>query len=162
MEKNNIKQTNDIDYSFDKEGTNYPNEIAEKDIKDINLVNYWEEKIKSNDGLMVKDDIMYGLVHKSPKHKDGYQLTMFLDKELTRFAGDNQYSSSYAIAKSLDNYGYKLLGEYSLSKKGIELKKQDKNEKKSIKEIVNRAIKKAKEINKKIDKKEDRKHTHEI
>lgn len=153
---------NDVVYTFENEGTSYPKEIDEKDIKDINLVKYWEEKLKSNDGLLVKNDTTYCLAHKSPKYKDGYQLSIFLDKELTQLSGDNQYSSRYSLAKNLANYEYKLVEEYSLGKKDISLKKQDKNKKKSIKEIVNRAIKKAKEFNKKIDKKEDKKHMHEI
>lgn len=157
----NFIDKKDVVYTFINEGTNYPKEIDDKDIKDIKLVNYWQEKLESNDGLLVKDGISYCLAHKSPKHEGGYQLSIFQDKELTQLVCDNQYSSCYSLAKNLANYKYKLIEEYSLGKQENNLKKQDKNKKISIKEIVNRAIKKAKEYNKKIVGKEVSSHIHE-
>lgn len=105
----------DITYSFANDGTNYPPEIDNNDIKDINLVNYWYDKIKENDSLLLKDDIGYYLAHKSPKHENGYQLSIFQDKDLTQLTADNQYSSAYSLAKNLANYDYEFIDDYTLS-----------------------------------------------
>ena len=105
----------DVVYTFSNDGTNYPPEINNEDIKDINSVNDWYNKLQENDSLLLKDDISYYLAHKSPKNENGYQLSIFQDKELTQLTADNQYSSSYSLAKNLANYDYELIDDYTLA-----------------------------------------------
>lgn len=102
--------------SFDNEGTHYVEEIPNDEIEDISLVNEWRDRLDINDSLLLKDDVSYYLIHKSPKHEYGYQVSVFQDEALTELSMDLQYPSKYALAKSLASANdHEIVDNYTLS-----------------------------------------------
>lgn len=99
IEKSELENIEPI--NFDNQGTQYIKEIPNDEIEDISAVNDWRNILDDNDSLLLKDDVSYYLIHKSAKHENGYQVSVFQDKALTELSMDMQYPSQYALAKSL-------------------------------------------------------------
>lgn len=96
--------------------TQYIEEIPNDEIEDIEAVNEWRNILDNNDSLLLKDDVSYYLVHKSAKHENGYQVSLFKDKALTNFNMDMQYPTKYALAKSLAVANeFEIIDSYTLA-----------------------------------------------
>ena len=115
LDKSELDDTH-VTISFDSKGTEYPQEIPNEEIEDMEAVREWLDTLDNNDSLLLKDDISHYLIHKSPKHEDGYQVSVFQDEALTELNMDMQYPSKYALAKSLAvGNDFEIIDSYTLS-----------------------------------------------
>ena len=115
LDKSELDDTH-VTISFDSKGTEYPQEIPNEEIEDMEAVREWLDTLDNNDSLLLKDDISHYLIHKSPKHEDGYQVSVFQDEALTKLNMDMQYPSKYALAKSLAVANdFEIIDSYTLS-----------------------------------------------
>lgn len=115
LDKSELDDTH-VTISFDNKGTEYPQEIPNEEIEDMEAVREWLDTLDNNDSLLLKDDISHYLIHKSPKHENGYQVSVFQDEALTELNMDMQYPSKYALAKSLAVCNdFEIIDSYTLS-----------------------------------------------
>ena len=78
---------------------------------DPNIVNNWVEVIEKNHFIQAESAIENVIITKSPKVPGGYQMTCFLDKELTQLTLDRQFSDIVEVSKALTLGGYKEVKE---------------------------------------------------
>lgn len=98
-------------------------EIIDDSKMDQKKIDYYEDKIKNNDCLIVKD-LFYSVITRSAKNKGGYQRTEYMDKDLTRLCDDTQYKNIREVAKALTLSESYIIKEYKLKD---DVKKIDKS-----------------------------------